>query len=164
VLEERYPGRGAELTAVYRAWNLANHDALIETVEGIAGLLDDLHAAGARTGVVSSKRLETVRLGLRAVGLDRRIDVLAGMDETARHKPDPEPLLYAAARLGADPAHCAYIGDATVDVQAARAAGMGAVAVTWGAGERPLLEAARPDAVVDDIAALRAVLLPEARP
>jgi pyrophosphatase PpaX len=164
VLEERYPGRGAELTEVYRAWNLANHDALIETVEGIAVLLDDLHAAGARTGVVSSKRLETVRLGLRAVGLDDRIDVLAGMDETARHKPHPEPLLYAAARLGADARACVYVGDATVDVQAARAAGMAAVAVTWGAGEPDLLAAARPDAVVDDAAGLRAVLLPVTRP
>ena len=164
VLEERYPGRGAELTEVYRAWNLANHDALIETVEGIATLLDDLHAAGASSGVVSSKRLETVQLGLRAVDLDHRIDVLAGMDETSRHKPDPEPLLYAASRLGAAPADCVYIGDAVVDVQAARAAGMAAVAVTWGAGERALLEAAHPAAVVDDVAALRAVLLPGTRP
>ncbi len=164
VLEERYPGRGAELTEVYRAWNLANHDELIETVEGIATLLDDLHAAGARSGVVSSKRLETVQLGLRAVDLDHRIDVLAGMDETSRHKPDPEPLLYAASRLGATPADCVYIGDAVVDVEAARGAGMAAVAVTWGAGERALLEAAQPDAVVGDVAALRAVLLPGTRP
>ena len=60
VLEERYPGRGAELTDVYRAWNLDNHDELIQTVDGIPELLDDLHAAGARTGVVSSKKAATV--------------------------------------------------------------------------------------------------------
>jgi pyrophosphatase PpaX len=160
VLEERYPGRGAELTEVYRAWNLANHDDLIQVVPGMTGLLDAIHAAGARTGVVSSKRAETVRLGLRAVGLADRIDVVAGQDEVSRHKPDPEPLLYAARRLGVPAADCVYVGDATVDVVAARAAGMGAVAVTWGAGERGLLEAAGPDAVVDDVAALRDVLLP----
>jgi pyrophosphatase PpaX len=164
VLEERYPGRGAQLTEAYRAWNLANHDDLIETVDGIAILLADLHAAGARTGVVSSKKSETVLLGLRAVGLADDIDLLAGQEETSRHKPDPEPLLYAAARLGARPADCVYVGDATVDVQAALAAGMGAVAVTWGAGERAPLAAAGPQALVDDVAGLRAVLLPEARP
>jgi pyrophosphatase PpaX len=158
VLEERYPGRGAELTEVYRAWNLANHDDLIQVVPGMTGLLDAIHAAGARTGVVSSKRAETVRLGLRAVGLADRIDVVAGQDEVSRHKPDPEPLLYAARRLGVPAADCVYVGDATVDIEAARAAGMGAVAVTWGAGLEPALAATRPDAVVSDVAGLKAAL------
>ena len=158
VLEERYPGRGAELTDVYRTWNLANHDALIRTVEGVPELLDDLHAAGARTGVVSSKKGDTVRLGLRAVGLEGRIDVLAGQEETTLHKPHPAPLLYAAAQLGAAPHECAYVGDATVDVEAGRAAGMGAIGVTWGAGLEPALAATRPDALVADVAGLRAVL------
>jgi len=163
VLEERYPGRGAELTNAYRAWNLANHDDLIEVVTGIVELVDELHASGARTGVVSSKGGDTVRLGLRAVGLEGRIDVVAAQEHTELHKPHPEPLLYAARQLGAAPHDCAYVGDAVVDVEAALAAGMGAVAVTWGAGERQLLEAAGPDAVVSDADALRAVLLAHAR-
>ncbi|WP_230209345.1 HAD family hydrolase [Nostocoides sp. HKS02] len=164
VLEERYPGRGAHLTDVYRAWNLANHDDLILEVEGMPALLDAVHAGGARTGVVSSKKAETVRLGLRAVQLDTRIDVIAGQEHTDRHKPDPAPLLYAAQQLGVAPRDCVYIGDAVVDVQAARAAGMGAVAVTWGAGETASLEAAEPDALVGDVAELRAILLPGERP
>jgi pyrophosphatase PpaX len=160
VLEERYPGRGAELTAVFRAWNLANHDELIETVDGIATLLTDLHTAGARTGVVSSKKFDTVRRGLGAVGLADQIDVLAGQEQTELHKPHPEPLLYAAARLGAQPSDCVYVGDAIFDIQAARAAGMAAVAVTWGAARRAVLEAIGPDEIADDVCALRAVLLP----
>ncbi|KRE58966.1 HAD family hydrolase [Phycicoccus sp. Soil748] len=163
VLEERYPGRGQELTDVYRSWNLANHDALIRTVDGVPALLHELHAAGARTGVVSSKKAETVELGLRAVGLAERIDVLAGQEATPHHKPHPAPLLHAAARLGAAPQDCVYVGDATVDVQAALAAGMGALAVTWGAGLRAALEAAGPVATVDDVAALRAELFAVAR-
>jgi pyrophosphatase PpaX len=51
-----------------------------------------------------------------------------------------------------------------VDVEAARAAGMGAVAVTWGAGEPALLSVAGPDAIVDDVAGLREVLLPGPHP
>ena len=39
-------------------------------------------------------------------------------------KPDPAPLLYAAGKLGLQPAECIYIGDAERDVLAARAAGM----------------------------------------
>jgi pyrophosphatase PpaX len=105
-----------------------------------------------------------VRMGLRAVGLAGRIDVVAGQDEVTHHKPHPEPLLYAARQLGVSPADCVYVGDATVDVEAARAAGMGAVAVTWGAGEPALLSAAAPDSVVDDMAGLRGVLLPPPHP
>jgi len=164
VLEERYPGRGAHLTDVYRTWNLAHHDDLILAVDGMPALLDDLHAEGARTGVVSSKKTETVRLGLRAVRLDDRIDVIAGQEHTELHKPDPAPLLYAAAQLGVAPDQCVYVGDAVVDVEAARAAGMGAVAVTWGAGETALLRASKPDALAGDVARLRGVLLPAARP
>jgi pyrophosphatase PpaX len=164
VLEERYPGRGEHLTDVYRAWNLAHHDDLIVTVDGMTTLLDELQAAGARTGVVSSKKTETVQLGLRAVGLEAWIEVLAGQGDTDLHKPHPAPLLHAATTLGVAPSSCVYVGDAVVDIEAARAAGMGAVAVTWGAGEGALLRAAGPDALVGDLASLRAVLLPDQRP
>jgi pyrophosphatase PpaX len=81
------------------------------------------------------------------------------MEDTDVHKPNPEPLLLALARLGAGATECVYIGDAVVDVQAARAAGMAAIAVTWGAGERADLVAAGPLAVVDTMEELRAQLL-----
>ena len=164
VLEDRYPGRGAELTGIYRQWNLANHDELIVVVDGIRELLSDLVEAGARIGCVSSKRADTVRLGLRAVGIDDLVDVLAGMDETTEHKPSPAPLLHAAGLLGVDPGECVYVGDADVDVLAARAAGMGSVAVTWGAATGEHLTAFAPDVLVDDVPALRAVLLPDPCP
>jgi pyrophosphatase PpaX len=159
VLQERYPAHAGEMLRVYRQWNLANHDDLIRAVEGVAELIDDLHTTGARTGVVSSKKADTVLLGLRALALDGRIDVLAGQDETSRHKPHPEPLLYAARRLGAAPSDCVYVGDAIVDIEAAHAAGMAAVGVTWGAGVRRHLEDLAPVAVVDDAPGLRRVLL-----
>jgi pyrophosphatase PpaX len=158
VLQERYPAHADEMLRVYRQWNLANHDDLIRAVEGVVEVIDALDAAGVRTGVVSSKKADTVTLGLRALGLVGRIDVLAGQDETTRHKPHPEPLLYAARRLGAVPSDCVYVGDAVVDVEAAHAAGMSAIAVTWGAGVREALEGAGPVAVVDDAASLSSVL------
>lgn len=158
VLEERYPGRGEELTASYRRWNLAHHDDLILPVPGIGAVLEDLHAAGVRTAVVSSKMGETVRLGLRAVGLDSVVDTVFGQEATGNHKPHPEPLLHAAARLEATSSECAYVGDAGVDMLAARAAEMGAIGVTWGAGNAPDLAGAGAHAVVDDVSALRDVL------
>lgn len=157
VLEERHPGRGPELVAHYREHNLAHHDALIEQVDGATELVDALAAAGLPYGVVSSKMVDTVRRGLRVTGFGE-VEHVVGLEATAAHKPDPAPLLEGARRIGVEPTRCVYVGDALVDILAAEAAGMASIAVTWGAGERSALEQA--DHVVDDVAALRALLLP----
>jgi pyrophosphatase PpaX len=158
LLEER-PHHGHELDRVYREWNLANTSRLIRRYAGVPELLSALHAAGVRCAVATSKRRDTARLALDAVGLAEIVDVVAALEDTPRHKPSPDPLLHAAAVLGVEPATCVYVGDATVDMVAARAAGMGAVAVTWGAGEREALAATGPDALVETAGDLTAYLL-----
>lgn len=157
VLEERHPGRGEELVQRYREHNLAHHDSLIRRVPGAAALLDDLHAHGIPVAVVSSKSHVTVRRGMRVTGL-REVEHVVGFEDTAAHKPDPAPLLEGAWRVGSAPERCVYVGDALVDVLAAQAAGMGSIAVTWGAGSREVLE--RADHVVDDVSQLARLLLP----
>ena len=160
LVEER-PDHGHELDRVYREWNLANTSRLIRRYDGIPELLALLADAGVRTAVATSKRRGTARLALEAVGIDGAVDVVAALEDTTLHKPAADPLLHAAATLGVDPGDCVYVGDATVDVLAARAAGMSSVAVTWGAGERQALLAAGPDALVDTVAELGAYLLGE---
>ena len=158
-LLEEDPERGHELDRTYREWNLANTSRLIQRYAGVPEMLSALTAAGADVHVVTSKRRDTARLALAAVGIDHLVDVLGALEDTTRHKPEPDPLLEAARRLGIDPTSAVYVGDATVDVLAATAAGMAAVAVTWGAGERDALEATGPEAVVDTVAELTAYLL-----
>jgi pyrophosphatase PpaX len=158
-LLEESPEHGVELDRVYREWNLANTARLIRRYDGVPELLTELTAAGVSCAVATSKRRETARLALAGVGIDHLVDVVAALEDTTSHKPAPDPLMHAAATLGVDPAGCVYVGDATVDVLAARAAGMSAVAVTWGAGERNALAATGPDALVDTVADLQAYLL-----
>jgi pyrophosphatase PpaX len=161
-LESRHPGRGEALVARYRAHNLAHHDDLLEPVPGLDLLLSDLLAVGTAVAVVSSKLGETVRRGMAVAGLPE-VEVVVGLGETMEHKPHPAPLLEGARRLGVAPEEvsaetCVYVGDAWVDVAAARAAGMASVAVTWGAGSPE--ELAEADHLVTDVARLRALLLP----
>jgi len=158
-LLEEDPERGHDLDRTYREWNLANTARLIESYDGVPEMLTTLTAAGASTHIVTSKRTETARLALAGVGIDHLIDVVGALEHTTRHKPDPEPLLVAAAKLGVDPTAVVYVGDATVDILAARGAGMAAIAVTWGAGERAALEATDPDTIVDTVTELTAYLL-----
>ncbi|MGB7450362.1 MAG: HAD-IA family hydrolase [Ornithinimicrobium sp.] len=157
-------GRVEEVVRVYREWNLAHHDEMIREIPGVRGLVGDLGAAGARLGVVTAKIAHTADLGLRATGLHLHIPVLAGAESTERHKPDPDPLLHACRALDVDPGEGAYVGDSVYDLQAAHAAGMAAIGVTWGAGRREDLVAQGPWAVVEHVSDLRALLLPQEAP
>ena len=159
-LLEVAPDHGYELDRVYREWNLANTARLIRGYDGIPDLLDSLRASGVVVAVVTSKRRETAVLALEHVGIADVVEVVAALEDTTEHKPHPAPLRHGAAVLGVDPAECVYVGDATVDVLAARAAGMSAVAVTWGAGDPDDLAALAPDAVCSSVSALGDVLLP----
>jgi pyrophosphatase PpaX len=155
----RHPERAQELVESYVAWNAEHLTELLEEYPGAEELLADLGASGATIGVVTSKRHVSATNTLRAAGLDGLLPLLVAMEDTAVHKPGPEPLLLAVQRLGVRAAECVYIGDAVVDVLAASAAGMASIAVTWGAGDRADLLAAGPLAVVDTMEELRAHLL-----
>jgi len=146
------------LVTVYRAHNEPLHEEL-EACAGIEDVLVRLRGEGRRLGIVTAKRRSTVELAFDQVPLGHLFETVVGGDETTRHKPDPEPLLLAAERLGADPAGTAYVGDSPFDVRAAKAAAMFAVAVTWGRiHDRTRLEAEGPDAIVDSAGELLGVL------
>ena len=82
---------------------------------------------------MTAKRQLTIGLALdRFPVLRETMDVVIGAEDTERHKPDPDPLLEALRRLEADPGDAVYVGDSPFDVRAAKAAGLGAIAVGWG--------------------------------
>jgi pyrophosphatase PpaX len=145
------PDRVEELVSVYRAHNEPLHETL-ESFDGVFELLAELHRRGHRLGIVTAKRVATVRLALdRFPLLDDLAEVVVGAEDTERHKPDPAPLLEALRRLGARREDAAYVGDSPFDVRAAKAAGCLAVAVGWGGihpDERLLAE--EPDALVHE--------------
>jgi pyrophosphatase PpaX len=152
------PDRVEELVVSYRAHNEPLHDELV-CCEGVDDVLVRLKDEGRRLGIVSAKRRATIELAFAKIPLAHLFDVVVGGDETTRHKPQPEPLLLAAERLGVDPADCAYVGDSPFDIRAAKAAYMHAVAVSWGGiHPRERLEREEPDAIVDTAEELLNVL------
>ena len=143
------PERVDELVRVYRDHNEPLHEEL-EACAGMEDVLVRLHAEGRRLGVVTAKRRATVELAFAQVPLAHLFETIVGGDETEKHKPDPEPLLLAAERMHASPAETAYVGDSPFDIRAAKAAGMYAIAVTWGRiHDRGRLEREEPDAIVE---------------
>jgi pyrophosphatase PpaX len=136
-----------ELVSVYRAHNEPLHESL-QLFPGMEGVLRALREQGRRLGLVSAKRRATVELAFAATAIGPLFDVVVGGDEARRQKPEPDTLLLALERLGAQPAEAVYVGDSPFDIAAATAGGLTAVGVSWGGvHDRSLLRGA--DIVVD---------------
>jgi pyrophosphatase PpaX len=123
--------RADELVRVYREHNEPLHDEL-QAFPGVEDLLETLIAEGRRLGVVTAKRRRTVDLAFDVLPIERYFDVVVTTESTERHKPHPDPVLYALDELGADRGDTAFVGDSPFDVAAGKAAGVFTVAVSWG--------------------------------
>jgi HAD superfamily hydrolase (TIGR01509 family) len=110
-------------------------DGMVERLEtavpmmpGAKELLTEIRAAGVPAALVSSSHRRLIEPVLEAVGREHFVLSVAG-DEVSRTKPDPEPYLTAASRLGVEPGRCVVLEDSPTGVAAAEAAGCVTVAV-----------------------------------
>ena len=144
------PERVDELVQVYRAHNEPLHEEL-EACAGMEDVLVRLHAEGHRLGVVTAKRRSTVELAF-AQRARSRTSSRPSSAATRRRSTSPIRSRCSSppSACSAEPAETAYVGDSPFDIRAAKAAGMHAVAVTWGRiHDRERLEREEPDAIVD---------------
>src|ERR1700730_7886287 len=126
---------------------------------GAAEALRILHDAGLRTAVVTNKQHRFAAALLKRLGLADWIDVVVGGDSCVRRKPDPQPLLFACETLNVPPSESLMIGDSVNDVQAARAAGIPIVCVSYGYNEGRDPRTLDCDALLDTLVELPALLL-----
>ena len=99
---------------------------------GMAELLDALERKGIAWGVVTNKFERFARPVLEGLGIAHRAGTIVGGDTCERPKPFADPLLFAARAIQVAASRTLYIGDDERDVQAARAAGMGALVAGYG--------------------------------
>jgi pyrophosphatase PpaX len=143
------PSRVDDLVASYREHNKPLHEEL-QPCRGVVAVLERLPEEGRRLGIVTAKRQVTAGLAFRVLPLARLFDAVVASDDVERSKPYPDGILRALKLFDARPEEAAYVGDSPFDVEAARRAGVHAVAVGWGGiHSRERLEAARPDAYVE---------------
>jgi pyrophosphatase PpaX len=157
-MRELDPARVDDLVASYREHNEPLHDEL-QPCAGVVAVLERLHAEGRRLGIVTAKRQATVGLAFRVLPLAHLFDAVVASDDVTRNKPYPDGILRALELLEASPEEAAYVGDSPWDVEAAKRAGVHAVAVGWGGiHARETLEAAGPDVFVGSVGELLGVL------
>jgi len=147
-----------EIMEKYRAFNFANHDALVVAFPYVKETLAALHGAGVKIGIVTSKIRKTTLMGLVLCGLSEYIDTIVSCDEVENPKPDPEGIRRALRELGAEDGPALMVGDSSFDLEAAKRAGIGAVGVSWSLKGREFLQSYNPDYIIDDIRELLPII------
>jgi phosphoglycolate phosphatase len=99
---------------------------------GVPELLRELGRRGTQTAVLSNKSHAFTTLMTAELLAGFRFGSVRGAVPDIPLKPDPAPALAVAADLGVEPGACAFVGDTSVDMKTAAAAGMFAVGALWG--------------------------------
>lgn len=149
----------AQAVADFQREYAANWDEYSAPYQGIAAMLDALVAGGLRLAVLSNKPEEFTRLCVERLLAAWPFDPVFGQRAGVPKKPDPTGALAAARELGLEPAEILYVGDTSIDMRTARAAGMDAVGVLWGFRDAAELQAAGAARLISDPAELVSLAL-----
>lgn len=119
---------------------------------GVVDALTRLDEMGVITAVVTNKESRYTQRVLRAHGLDTHFDLVISGDTYTVKKPDPAVIYNCLKDAEADIERSLFVGDSSIDVRCAKAAGIPVWAVPYGYNMgRPILESA-PDRLIDSIA------------
>ena len=150
------------LFRTYKAHNEAHHDAAVRAFDGVHTAVAALHGAGRTLGVVTSKSRPIALRGLEITGLAPYFTVVVALEDSTRHKPDPEPVERALALLNATARNAVYVGDSPHDLLAGRRAGVETAAAAWGPFSAATLDAESPDLFFEGPADILRLLEPRA--
>lgn len=148
--------------SIYRARQMETLLSCTRVMPGAEEVLSELTSRGVLCGVVTNKPTRMAKIVLEHFALDRYLDVIVGLDNVERPKPDPEGLLWAISRFGLSAQECGYVGDSVIDMMTGKAAGTLVMAVATGASREVDLRLAGADAVFRDLEEM-AVCLRKAR-
>ena len=123
--EEEKEALATEKNETYRG--LLERMSPADLSEEVRSTLLILRERGYPLAIGSSSK-NTKRI-LERIGLDGFFDAVADGTDITRSKPDPEVFLVAAKKLGAAPEDCAVVEDAKAGIEAAKTAGMTALAL-----------------------------------
>ncbi len=131
-MEESDPGFGERRQRLLDLYGEQLQTTRSALYPGMDDLLVRLETAEIPWGIVTNKPEQYAVPLLRKLRLLERCGALICPDHVSATKPDPESILLACDRLGADPERTVYIGDHLRDMQAAKNADVIAVAAAWG--------------------------------
>jgi HAD superfamily hydrolase (TIGR01509 family) len=149
-------GTGKAITETRLAAFLGEEIATVRPFPGVRELVEALRSRGFTCGVATSAQDAERDALLKLAGVSDLLTEGSTSADADASKPAPDIVEAALAKLGADPARTALVGDTKYDVEAAHRAGVRAIALRCGGADSADL--AEADAVYDDPAALMRAL------
>ncbi|MBG7610067.1 MAG: HAD family hydrolase, partial [Anaerolineae bacterium] len=129
-------------------------------VDGVKMMLQQLQSHYPMA-VVSARGERSTHWFLKQFELTHLFETVVTAQTCQYTKPYPDPIQWAAKKMGVLPNECLMIGDTTVDILAAKAANAQSAAVLCGFGERDELDAAGADIILDNTKDITKILLPK---
>ncbi|MEA2074846.1 MAG: HAD-IA family hydrolase [Euryarchaeota archaeon] len=152
-----YPDKDpAEFDSVFLSLMRGKFKNMIKEIPKAKMTLELLREKGIKIAIVTTNDRESAEAAIRLFQFP--YDVLLTAEDTARTRPDPEPLLKAIKLLNSTAAQTFYCGDTPQDIIQGRRAGVKTVGVTTGLYSKEELEKEKPDFVFDKIEAVLSIL------
>jgi len=146
--------KAEEMFKTYIEYNESIHDDRVEIFGDVENVLAEVSKMGCHSMVVTSKRKILAKRGLELFDLLKYFDDVVALEDTEKHKPEPEPILEALARLGAKKEEALMVGDSEFDIKCAYNAGVDSVLVSWSEAADHQDECVKADYVIKDISEL----------
>lgn len=118
----------------YEIWdrNFKKYHHTIKLFDGIETLIKELKTKGYKLGIITSKNRAEYAADFVPHGIAGYFDTVICVEDSARPKPSPDPMLEYLKRTGAKPEETLYIGDTAYDMQCADGAGVDFGLALWG--------------------------------
>lgn len=117
-----------------------NIKSYIKVLPGVEGTLAHLSGSGVFLAVATVDLTRRAEIGLQAGNIERYFDAIMGGDQVDDAKPSPDMLIKLLKRFNVSPKEAVMIGDANVDQEMAKAAGVDFIGVKTGLVEPGFLE------------------------
>jgi len=130
-LERFSKEKAKEMYDTYIKYNESIHDDMVEVFGDVESVLKEILNMGCKAAVVTSKRKALAKRGLQLFDLLKYFDDVIALEDTEKHKPNPEPILEALSRLKAKKEEALMVGDSEFDIMCAHNAGVDSVFVSW---------------------------------
>ena len=131
--------------------------AKLEVYDGVHELLLDLDGCGQTLAIVTKSPDMVPQYFVKRYRWP--IHIVLGYHQVSRRKPDPEALLLAMRKAGAERDKTFHVGDQPEDTEASRRAGVVAIGAGWGLIDIGLLQASNPDYLFTSVRECRQFLL-----
>jgi len=148
-----------EAVNLYRSLYVKRLRAESRLYSGVTRLLSGLSFSGQQVALVTGKSRWGTEVTLEEFGIKSYFRALITGEDIDEPKPSPQGVLRAVQRLGSDASKTLYVGDAPIDIEAGRAAGVLTGAALWGATAKEKLLDMMPDFAFETVQDLEKIVL-----